>query len=42
MLNYINISTKHQDIIEGFDCSDEISVELFLKEKALKLHFDQK
>lgn len=39
MLDYKYISSMHQDMIKGFDCSDEISVEVFLKEKALKLHY---
>jgi ribosomal protein S18 acetylase RimI-like enzyme len=38
MLTYKNISSDYQDVIDGFVCPDEISVELFLKEKALKLH----
>ncbi|UJF32377.1 GNAT family N-acetyltransferase [Paenibacillus hexagrammi] len=38
MLTYRNISWECQNLIEGFDCSDEISVELFLKEQAFMLH----
>jgi hypothetical protein len=38
MLTYKNISSDYQELIDGFDCSDEISVEFFLKEQALKLH----
>lgn len=38
MLTFQYIEPQHTDIIQSFQCSDEISVELFLKEQALKLH----
>ncbi|CAG7638983.1 hypothetical protein PAESOLCIP111_03997 [Paenibacillus solanacearum] len=38
MLTFNNISSEIKELIDGFDCSDEISVEFFLKEQALKLH----
>lgn len=38
MLTFEYIRPEHYEIISHFDCSDEISVELFLKEQALKLH----
>jgi hypothetical protein len=34
MLTYKHISLEHKEAIDGFNCSDEISVELFLKEQA--------
>ena len=38
MLTFKSISSEFQEQIDGFNCSDESSVELFLKEQALKLH----
>jgi ribosomal protein S18 acetylase RimI-like enzyme len=38
MLTYKYISLEDKNAVEGFNCSDEISVELFLKEQAFKLH----
>lgn len=38
MLTYKYISPDYKELIDGFSCPDEISVELFLKEQALKLH----
>lgn len=38
MLTYKNISSDYEELINGFNCADEISVEFFLKEQALKLH----
>lgn len=38
MLTFKHISPEYQQNIDEFDCSDEISVELFLKEYAFKLH----
>lgn len=38
MLEFEYIQLKHTKLIEQFNCSDEISVELFLREQALKLH----
>lgn len=37
-LSYEYLSDDHNEIIQNFDCGDEISVELFLKEEALALH----
>lgn len=38
MLTFQYIEPQHADIIQGFECSDEPSVEYFLKEQALNLH----
>jgi len=38
MLNFQYIQTQHAEIIQGFNCPDEPSVEIFLKEQALTLH----
>lgn len=38
MLNCEFISDEHKGAVEGFDCSDEISVGTFLKEEAFRLH----
>lgn len=37
MLTFEYISPEHQQVIQEFNCADEIRIELFLKEQAIKL-----
>jgi hypothetical protein len=38
MLTFQYIAPQHAEMIQGFQCPDERSVEMFLKEQALNLH----